>query len=302
MASPLNDLRTPDPSTVLATVLVFVGLLSVAVVTAPYWRRVYFERIAPPEAKALMKLGVRVYFDEDNLISEVEFADANVDDSALQHLAGVPSLRTLRLGPRCKGEGLHFLGNAANLENADFRFGQITDRDLQRISQWPRLEILHLSGRQITDKGVAYLRSLPRLVSLSLIDTSVTDAGLESLGKIQKLMELCLKGSPITGEGFSEFSRLEDLVDLDLTGTRITDTGMVALARCTSVCGMSLRDTSISGHGLRHLATLRQLNSLDLRGTKVRLEYVEPLISANPRLTVLTDSGRLSKRTTRGHH
>lgn len=58
---------------------------------------------------------------------------------------------------------------------------QVTDSDLQYLSEFDNLEYLSLVNTEVTDAGLQHLSSLTSLHEIHLADTRVTDEGVERL-------------------------------------------------------------------------------------------------------------------------
>ncbi|MCA9193430.1 MAG: hypothetical protein KDB03_16775 [Planctomycetales bacterium] len=54
----------------------------------------------------------------------------------------------------------------------------IDDMWLQKISQFPYIEVVTIKSENVTDEGLQFLTCLPNLMSLVLVDTQVTSEGV----------------------------------------------------------------------------------------------------------------------------
>jgi hypothetical protein len=78
---------------------------------------------------------------------------------------------------------------------------QIKDKDLEFISNLPKLRILNLDNTMITGEGFKYLNNLPSLKEINLSATRVTDANLQELKKFKTLKNIWLYKSKVTQKG-----------------------------------------------------------------------------------------------------
>lgn len=57
----------------------------------------------------------------------------------------------------------------------------IDDAWLEKLSQFPYIEVVSIKSMNVTDRGLKYLERLPNLTSLVLIDTQATTEGIARL-------------------------------------------------------------------------------------------------------------------------
>lgn len=74
----------------------------------------------------------------------------------------------------------------------------ISDQDLEIISQFVNLSRLRLENNQITDGGLRHLIDLPHLESLTLYQNPITNAGLEAIKEMPALKRVYLWETGIT--------------------------------------------------------------------------------------------------------
>lgn len=74
----------------------------------------------------------------------------------------------------------------------------VTDDDLQSVSNLTQLRKLNLSHNAITDKGIGYLMTLTELEYLNLYATNVSDSGVDSLLTLPHLKALYLWQTNVT--------------------------------------------------------------------------------------------------------
>lgn len=151
----------------------------------------------------------------------LDLSDAGkwITDTALQALAYLPSLRSVRL-TACKfvsNEGLAPLAALPNLETLDVSWSQVNDAGLKAsVARCSSLTSLNLTGlAEVTDDGVAALLGLTRLRRLALCCTGIGDAALDYLTYYTRFAEAATPGLG-----------LHHLEWLELSNTRLTDVGV----------------------------------------------------------------------------
>jgi hypothetical protein len=83
----------------------------------------------------------------------------------------------------------------------------VSDADLQRLTELADLRELDLWSAQITDEGAKLLSRLANLRRLQLSQTQISDAGLEQLRSLTHLTELGLIETRVTPAGIRRFQR-----------------------------------------------------------------------------------------------
>src|SRR5262249_22219380 len=135
-------------------------------------------------------------------LEEINFlGSAQIDAGALQHLAGMPNVRTLMLCGTSVG-----------------------DVDLAELPKLRKLEGLNLQGTKITDAGLAYVADCPSLKSIAL-SSPITDKGVRSLGGLKNLEFLWIDSVAVTDESTPILAGFTNLRELLLHRTSITDAG-----------------------------------------------------------------------------
>lgn len=135
---------------------------------------------ADKAAEEITKRGGRLDRDEkgDKPIVTVNYGVSGIDDSGLDSLTGLKSLKKLTLNNT-----------------------KITDGGLAKIKSLSTIEKLYLVDTKITDAAIDHLKELKNLQVLSLAGTGVTDASLEKLKAMPKLNQLFVYGTKVSDEG-----------------------------------------------------------------------------------------------------
>gem|GEM_PF-6907885 len=104
--------------------------------------------------------------------------------------------------------GIQHLSAFDRIEDLRLARAEIEDRHLEIIGRRLGLEDLNLNGNRITDEGISYVAGLPRLVTLELCNhPKISNAGLRQLGKLPMLSELILRGSSVTADEVAAIQR-----------------------------------------------------------------------------------------------
>jgi internalin A len=181
-----------------------------------------------------------------------------VSDTALEHIAGIPTLESLNVGSTLMTDvGLERLTTLPNLKELTMGGNELGDAGLQALRQMPGLTYLDLSGRQGTDKnvwtiamsetGLAAVLTLKNLRELRFACVSigvgiegtklgevslltVTPKWLEEMKALPKLEKLKLQGcNRVDDQAVSTLIAMPNLHEVDLQGTSVTEQGAAKL-------------------------------------------------------------------------
>ena len=102
-----------------------------------------------------------------------------------------------------------------NVTGVDLRATWVTDTDLRKLNEYPKLAHLDLSLTHITDQGMQELKNLPSIEDLNLRYAEyVTDEGMAAIKGWKKLKRLNIHGtkaSDTTLEHISGITTLESV-------------------------------------------------------------------------------------------
>jgi len=239
-------------------------------------------------------------------LKELTCFNANIADTALEHISKIASLERLTLYlTQVDGSGLIHLKNLTSLRNLSLSKTSITDASLAHLKDMSWLEELELYDTEVGDDGLAYLKGLTSLERLILgsIDrdsgiSPITDAGLAHLSKLTRLKNLGLYRTCITDGGLKHLSGLANLETLSLNKTQITGEGFEFLNKLCPLRGLELDEIALTGAGLANLKPWSNtLENLDLTGIKLNdadlahLTGFKALKYINLRNTPITDAG-----------
>ena len=133
----------------------------------------------------------------------------------------------------------------------------LTNADLQALSDFPSLRELRLDHTNITDPATVYLESCPRLQMLCLRQVQITDASLPHIAKLTRLRELDLWGTRVTSGGLHALTPLRYLEELVLHDTSVTDDVVPILSGFRSLRTVGLGNTKVTASGKQELRRLR---------------------------------------------
>ena len=165
--------------------------------------------------------------------------------------------------------GVAVTGPGGEVTGVSFRASWVTDGELARIAEFPKLQKLDLSRTHISDHALDVLRKLPSLTELDLTYAEhITDAGLARLRDLRSLQRLSLEGARITDSGMNSISSLVHLRLLNLRSTEITDSALEHLEPLVELEELAIGGNRIAGFGLTYLQALPKLKHLDLSGVQ----------------------------------
>jgi hypothetical protein len=189
----------------------------------------------------------------------------------------------------------------------------ITDKDLQLVSEFTQLTDLSLEETTVSDTGIAELHNLQKLEWLNLYrtrigddslnevrqlrslqhlpvgETNVTDAGLAHLSEMKQLVYLGLRGNNVTDDGIKHLRQLVQLTGLHLGSTRVTNDGLTHLLGMTRLQTLWLDQTAVSDKAIPTLATFTSLRKLHIRQTMISAEGVKRLTALLPRCQIVPE-------------
>jgi len=210
----------------------------------------------------------------------MKFEGCDLDDSALQSLSRIDSLRDLVLDEsNITDDGLVFLQNLRDLRRVSLVRTPITDDGMPRLAHLDQLKTLILdSSYQVTGRGLSALAHLPQLEELSVLDTTL---------ELKELLGLSAKRTSLQIN--SSHGVLGNL-KLALSGTEITDDGLLRLHDADQLVGLEL-PSRITDRGFRHLHGLSRLRFLVASGTDLTDKGLADVVQRLPLIEELDLSG-----------
>ncbi len=158
---------------------------------------------------------------------------------------------------------------AGRIIGVDLRASWVTDSDLRRLAELPRLSRLDLSLTRITDHGLQQLKDAPGIVELNLYYAEqITDEGLAAIKGWKKLKRLDLRGTKITDTTLEHLANVTTLEALDAGFAQITDVGLDRLTSLPNLRELALGGNKLTDAGLQALRQLPGLTSLSLGGAQ----------------------------------
>jgi serine/threonine protein kinase/Leucine-rich repeat (LRR) protein len=174
----------------------------------------------------------------------------------------------------------------------------LRNEDLAGLVDFPKLEILYLSGTPLTDDALIYIGQLHQLRDLTLFSTRITDAGLAHLRNLTKLQSLHLAMTDITDDGLSHLATMQQLEWLAFVKCRrLTGSGFRHLGHLQKLKYLDMNMTSLNDEGLRWIGQLQSIEQLHATNTPISdagLEFVSQLQALrefHPNDTRLSDDG-----------
>lgn len=132
---------------------------------------------------------------------------AKCTQKGLSTLKDLPKLRKLVLGSsKLTVAGARAIGQCAELRRLGLAEAGLTDAELAGLQDLKRLEHLTLSNNpKITDRGMQTVRGFERLQVLYLSNTGLTDKGLAMLRVLDGLRTLNVVNTGVTAEAADKF-------------------------------------------------------------------------------------------------
>lgn len=149
----------------------------------------------------------------------------------------------------------------------DLRATWVTDTDLRKLAQFPKLTHLDLSLTRITDQGVQELKGLPGIVELNLrFAEYVTDEGLAAVKEWKNLKRLNVHGTKISDTTLDHISGVTTIEAVDVGSSLVTDVGIERLSSLPNLKELTIGGNELGDAGLQALRLLPGLTYLDLNG------------------------------------
>ena len=149
----------------------------------------------------------------------------------------------------------------------DLRATWVTDTDLRKLAEFPKLATLDLSLTRITDQGMLALKDLRGVVDLNLrFAEYVTDEGLAAIKDWQKLERLNVHGTKISDTALEHISGIATIESLDVGSSMVTDVGLEQLSALPRLTRLTIGGNELGDAGLQSLRLLPGLTYLDLNG------------------------------------
>jgi serine/threonine protein kinase/Leucine-rich repeat (LRR) protein len=174
----------------------------------------------------------------------------------------------------------------------------LRNEDLAGLVDFPKLEILYLSGTPLTDDALVYIGQLRHLRELTLFSTRITDAGLAHLHELTKLQSLHLAMTDITDDGLAHLATMKQLEWLAFVKCRrLTGSGFRHLGQLEKLKYLDMNMTSLNDEGLRWIGQLQSIEQLHATNTPISdagLAFVAQLHALrefHPNDTRLSDDG-----------
>ena len=141
-------------------------------------------------------------------IGAIEVLDANkCTEKGLGALKDLPNLRKLILGKSdLNSARVNAIGQCKELRHLGLVEAGLTDGELAGLKKLTLLEHLSLSNNaKITDKGMQTVKGFERLQALYLANTALTDKGLAELNVLDGLRTLNIANTKVTADAAEKF-------------------------------------------------------------------------------------------------
>lgn len=248
----------------------------------------------------LEEVGAKLKKDGDGLVIEADFRGLTIDDSALEHLAGLRRVRSVLLNETgVSDEGMATVGKVATLQNVDLRGCTISNAGLEPLAALSDLKALRLSGESgatsVDDDGMVHVAKMKNLKALLLDFLWISEVGLEQLAGLDKLEELYLAKTLVGDDALAAMSQFPRLKKLRISQCQFENEGLAHLAKVTTLEDLDLSENnSINDAGMPHLSGLTKLKRLNLWRTYVGDPGVESLAGLTAMEWLNLDNSQIS--------
>lgn len=156
---------------------------------------------------------------------------------------------------------------AGDVVGVDLRATWVTDTDLSKLTDYPKLAWLDLSLTHVTDQGMQELKGLTGVVDLNLrFAEYVTDEGLAAIKEWKNLKRLNVHGTKISDTTLEHIAGISTIEALDVGSSMVTDVGLEQLSSLENLKELTIGGLELGDAGLQSLRLLPGLTYLDLNG------------------------------------
>lgn len=209
-----------------------------------------------------------------------------VDDAALAECQLLPRLKRLVLAStKCTRAVVEPLGKAQELQLLTLQDVALTDDDVARLVELPKLESLSLFGSKIvTDQGVRNALKPKRLTSLSIESPKLSDEALMAVLGSSTLTSFGVSSEQITGRHLvSRKGNISaKLQGVGLYGTSIDDDAFATFRDYPQLTYVNVHHTNLSDKSIDVLISLPNLKRVEVGGSRMTRAGVNRLQAAKP--------------------
>jgi Leucine-rich repeat (LRR) protein len=224
-------------------------------------------------------------------ITDFNLSSQGVSDASLKALAGLKSLKVLRLyGPNISDKGMKDIAALTTLRNLTLRGTKLTDAGLKEIAGLKSLEVLFIDGAPITDAGMEVIAGFKFLHTLYMNSPAVTPDGLRHLAGLP----LHTFGPPRLTD--AHLRTLAAINKLHALSEARTEKGERPNAP-EQVFSLNLYGQPVTGAGLKELKGLKSLQLLHLEGTGVTADDLLELAAVPSLAVVKVDNALVTDKT-----
>jgi len=155
-----------------------------------------------------------------------------------------------------------------NLRELRLRSTKITDTGVRSLSKCSDLRVLTLYGNRFTDKGIKALSHLDNLRELIVISSRITTRAMEYISSMKNLRSLTLNCERVTGRGLQFLRGMQNLEEVGLFNAKVSDADLENLIYLPNLRRFSL-NAPISDDAVNYLIRLSNLKELYLERTRL---------------------------------
>jgi len=163
----------------------------------------------------------------------------------------------------------------------------VTAELLTRLSQLPKLELLHLEHCQLPATGIGPLADCPHLETLSFIGANEQE--LVGLERLRSLKSLALLDSQATDEMLQAIGSFRKLTRLGVYSPCITDAGIASIRQLGELETVALSGKQLTAAILPILEQLPKLQFLYLSKMAISYQDLRAFRARKPSLKLVAD-------------
>lgn len=159
-------------------------------------------------------------------------------------------------------EILRHAGQFKNLRKLYLWGCDITDSDIDLISQYDKLDTLAISFTKLTGKSVCNLSSLPHWKSLDANRIDGIGFVIDKLPRAKNIADLRISSKELTEKNFENISKLSNIEFLEISKASMNESTVKLLAKLNKLRYLVVRYCHFDGKSIEGLAKLKALKVL----------------------------------------
>jgi len=230
-------------------------------------------------------------------VEEVVFQECPwMVDRQLEHLSGLPRLRSLKLiRVPISDSGLTALSHIEPLRELQLSYTNVTGNGLSSVKHL-ELEKLVINSKVAVGEELAIIGEMKSLTSLTIQAPTVSIADLKFVASLEQLEHLdIMHCQELTEEAITGLGEMRNLKTFIFPSSGVTDAMLARIGTFKRLIELDLSDSAVSDLGLEHLVGLPDLERLILYKSQVKGTGLSLLADAKQLKYIMLYSAQLNE-------